>query len=165
MVPLEITTLYRQHLPICMSLCARHAACLCHPHPSSPTLFICSLFTYVAFGGHTRSIWKFPGEGSNWSCSHQPIPQPQQRQIRAASVTYATAHSNAGSTTHQGRPGMEPTSSWIVVGFFFHCATMRTPLSHFLIINFSYPCFSLSLTCPLIQNQGSWHVPNVTSVN
>ena len=30
----------------------------------------------------------------------QPTPQPQGRQIRAASVTYATACSNAGSLTH-----------------------------------------------------------------
>ena len=24
------------------------------------------------------SVWKFPGEGSNWSCSCWPIPQPQR---------------------------------------------------------------------------------------
>ena len=30
----------------------------------------------------------------------QPTPQPQQRQIQAASVTYTTAHDNAGSLTH-----------------------------------------------------------------
>ena len=29
----------------------------------------------------------------------QPTPQPQQHEIQAASVTYITAHSNAGSLT------------------------------------------------------------------
>ena len=38
-------------------------------------------------------------------------------QIRAVSVTYTTAHGNARSSTHRVRPGMEPTSSWILVGF------------------------------------------------
>ena len=36
---------------------------------------------------------------------------------RASSVTYTTAHSNAGSLTHWARPGIEPTSSWILVRF------------------------------------------------
>ena len=38
--------------------------------------------------------------GSNRSYSYWPTPQPQPRQIGAASVTYITAHSNAGSLTH-----------------------------------------------------------------
>ena len=42
-------------------------------------------------------IWKFPDEGSNWSCSCWPTPQPQQRGIWAAPATYSTAHSNTGS--------------------------------------------------------------------
>ena len=33
------------------------------------------------------------------------------------SVTYITAHGNAGSLTHWVRPRIEPTSSWILVGF------------------------------------------------
>ena len=33
------------------------------------------------------------------------------------SVTYSTAHSNAGSLTHWARPGIEPVSSWILVRF------------------------------------------------
>ena len=32
-------------------------------------------------------------------------------------MTYTTAHSNAGSLTHWVRPGIEPTSSWVLVGF------------------------------------------------
>ena len=32
------------------------------------------------------------------------------------SVTYTTAHSNAVSLTHRVRPGIEPASSWLLVG-------------------------------------------------
>ena len=38
-------------------------------------------------------------------------------EIQAASVTYTIAHSYAGSPTHWARPGIEPASSWILVGF------------------------------------------------
>ena len=36
--------------------------------------------------------------------------------IQAASVTYTTAHGNIRSPTHWVRPGIEPASSWILVG-------------------------------------------------
>ena len=53
--------------------------------------------------------------------------QPQPHQIRATSATYATAHSNARSSTHGGaRPGIELSlmvPSWIL----FRCAAMGTP--------------------------------------
>ena len=39
------------------------------------------------------------------------MPQPQQCQIWAASVTYNTAHSNAGSLTHWVRPGIKPATT------------------------------------------------------
>ena len=67
--------------------------------------------------GHTHSICKFAGYGSNWSYSCWPTPQPQPCRIRAVSAAYTTAHSNAGSLTYWGRPGIEPTSSWILVRF------------------------------------------------
>ena len=35
----------------------------------------------------------------------------------AMSVTFSTAHGNAGSLTHSVRPGMEPSSSYVLVGF------------------------------------------------
>ena len=58
-----------------------------------------------------------------------PMPQPQQLWIWAASVTYTTAHDNAGSLTHWARPGIRPASLWILVGSINHWATMRTPRS------------------------------------
>ena len=33
------------------------------------------------------------------------------------SVTYTTAHSNAGTLTHWVRPGIEPVTLWFLVGF------------------------------------------------
>ena len=45
------------------------------------------------------------------------MPQPQQWQIQATSVTYTTDHGNTGSLTHWARPGIELTTSWFLVGF------------------------------------------------
>ena len=55
----------------------------------------------------------YGGSQANWRYSHWPTPKPQQGQIQAASVTYTTAHSNAGSLTHWLRPGIEPATSWV----------------------------------------------------
>ena len=70
------------------------------------------------------------GQGSNRSYSCWPMPQPQQWRIQAVSVTYTPAHSNARSLTHWARPGIEPASSWILVGFFNCWAMKRTPYLH-----------------------------------
>ena len=43
--------------------------------------------------------------------------QTQQSRIQATSATYIIAHSNAGSPTQGARPGIEPASSRILVGF------------------------------------------------
>ena len=40
-------------------------------------LLVC-LFVYCLFQGRAHSLWRFPGQGSNWSCSCWPTPQPQQ---------------------------------------------------------------------------------------
>ena len=53
------------------------------------------------------------------------MPQPQQRGIWAASATNTTGHGNAGS--HWARPGIEPASFWMLVGFINRWATMGTP--------------------------------------
>ena len=41
----------------------------------------------------------------------------RQRRIQIMPVAYPTAYCNAGSPTHRVRPGVKPTSSWILVGF------------------------------------------------
>ena len=42
-----------------------------------------------------------------------------------------TAHGNARSLTHWVRPGIKPATSWFLVGFANHCATMGTPIKKF----------------------------------
>ena len=69
--------------------------------------FFLSFFIFCLFQGHSYGIWRFPGQGSNVSCSHQPMPEPQPLRIRAESKTYTTAHSNIGSLTARGR-GQNP---------------------------------------------------------
>ena len=61
----------------------------------------------------------------------QPAPQPQQCQIWATSVSYTTAHGNAGSSTHWRRPGIEPMSSWILVRLFSIAPQWELPDTNF----------------------------------
>ena len=46
---------------------------------------------------------------------------------QARPLAYSTAHGNAGSLTHWARPGIEPATSWFLVGFINHWATKGTP--------------------------------------
>ena len=52
------------------------------------------------------------------------MPPPQWCRIQVACAAYTTALSNAGSLI---RPGIEPASSWMLVGFINHWAMMGTP--------------------------------------
>ena len=99
-------------------------------------LFVCFGFCLLSFLGCTRGIWRFPGQGSSQSCCCQPRPEPQQRQIRALSVIYAIVHSNAGSLTHWSRPGIEPETSWFLVGF-VSAVPRRELLYHIFLIQLS----------------------------
>ena len=50
---------------------------------------------------------------SSYSCRLRPQPH----RIQALSSTYTIAHGNARSLAHWARPGIKPTSSWILVRF------------------------------------------------
>ena len=86
--------------------------------------------------------------------------EPQQLGIRAVSATYPTARGNAGSLTHWARPGIEPASSWFLVGFVNHWAT-RTPVNSTLynLLSFNtviYPYYPITikiinLSCPIFS--------------
>ena len=67
------------------------------------------------------------------------MPQPQQRRIHASSETYTTAHGNARSLTYWARPGIEPKTSWLLVGF-----VSTEPPWELLKINSSYICVCVS---------------------
>ena len=87
------------------------------PRQEQLIFFFSFFFFFFFFLWRTRGIWKFPGQGSNRSCSCWPTPQTQQYGIQAASVTCIIAHGNVRSLTHWARPGVEPMSSWILIKF------------------------------------------------
>ena len=71
-----------------------------------------------------------------------PTSQLQQLGLPAASVAYAAAYGNARSPTHWVRPGTDPPSPWILVGFI-----SATPQQEFLIL------FWLLLLCGIVWSQ------------
>ena len=52
--------------------------------------------------------------------------------IRAAAAGLHNSCSNTRSLTHWAKPEIEPTFSWILVGFVKHWATKGTPVSFFI---------------------------------
>ena len=48
-----------------------------------------------------------------------------------SSATYTTAHGDAGPLTHWARPGIKPTSSWMLIRFVNCWATMGIPSKMF----------------------------------
>ena len=69
-------------------------------------------------------------------------------------MTYTTAHSNTGSLTHQVRPGIEPASSWLLVGFVTTEPQQELLFAHFKLgyLSFYYwvgSCFYSLDTSPL----------------
>ena len=106
---------------------------LCSNLQSTVMLVLYPFFSFFfwSFYGLTCGIWNFPGQGSIQSCSCWPTPQPQQHQFWATFATYTAVCSNARSLTHWGRPGMEPTSSWIVIGFLIPWTTKGIPIPIF----------------------------------
>ena len=85
------------------------------------------LFSFFSFYSCTHGIWKFPTQGSNWSCSCWPTPQPWQHWIQAISATHAAACSNTGSLIHGARPGVDLRPHRHNVGSLTHRATAGTP--------------------------------------
>ena len=84
------------------------------------------------FFGCTHGIWKFPGQGSNWSHSCWPTPQPKQLRIRTMLVNYTTTHGNGESLTPPLRPGIKPASSWILFRFVSVASQQNSQSSSFL---------------------------------
>ena len=63
-------------------------------------------FFFFFFQCRRHGIWRFPGQGSNWSYGCRPTPQPQQHWIQAASAAYTTAHGKARPLTHEQGQGL-----------------------------------------------------------
>ena len=54
-------------------------------------------------------------------------------QLELQPLTYTTAHGNDRSLTHWVRPGIEPMSSWIQVGFVIAEPQWELPNYHFFM--------------------------------
>ena len=93
------------------------------------SFFICFFRASPAAYGSSQA------RGQSRSCGCLPMPQLQQCQIWATSVTYTEACSNARSLTHWMRAGIEPVSSWILVGFL----TSRSIMGKVPIFIFCFP--------------------------
>ena len=95
------------------------------------SVFVCLFvfcFLYFFWGGEL-CLWhmEVPRLGVKLEPQRPATPQPQQCGIWATPGTYTTAHSKAGTLTNGVRPGIEPASSWILVGFVNRWAMKGTP--------------------------------------
>ena len=90
------------------------------------------LFFFFFLGPHPWHM-EVPRPGVESELQHQTTPQPQPHQIPAHLWPTLQLVATAGSLTHWERPGIEPTSSWILIRFLTCWATTGTPNHEFLI--------------------------------
>ena len=119
----------------------------------------------------TPVAWRFPGYGSNRSCSCQSTLKPQQCQIWAVSVINTTAHGNTGSLTHWVRLARDQTRNLIVPSWIcFHWATMGNPpvlsgdvfLQYFLSLFASiFYAENSILSCSTLPHLPAWETVSV----
>ena len=101
----------------------------------SLSLFLLFRATFESYrGSQARGLI-----GAVAACLHH---SHRQHRIQAESATYTTAGSNTRFLTHRVRPGIEPTTSWFLVGF------MSTAPRWELLLFFLFGCTS-----------GMWKVP------
>ena len=74
------------------------------------------LFCLVFLGPHLQHL-EFPKLGVKSELKLPAYTTATARQDLSHVWTYSKTHSNTGSLTHWAGPGIEPISSWIVVGF------------------------------------------------
>ena len=91
--------------------------------------------TPKAYGGSQARGW-IRATAASLHHSHSNVGSKPSLQ-----PTYTTAQGNAGSLTHLTRLGIEPKSSWILVGFISLCATKGTPYYSFFYFFCLFVCF------------------------
>ena len=89
-------------------------------------LFVFFLFFFCLFRAIPTANGSFQARGQIGAES-----QPQQCWIQATSTAYTTGHGNARSLTHWARLGIEPMSSWILVGLLSMSHNRNSCLVHF----------------------------------
>ena len=104
--------------------------CALEPLSISQSFFFFFFGLFVFLGPYLRHM-----EVSGWGVELELTPpEPQQLRIWATSVTYTTTHGKARSPSQWVRPGIEPKSSWMLVGFVHHWAMTAPPISQTLIM-------------------------------
>ena len=96
------------------------------------SFFLLLLLLLLFFLGHTEVARL----GFQLELQLPPTPRPQQCRIPATSVTYTIAHT-ARSLTHWERPGIEPITSWFLVGFVSTVPQWELQNGDFLILPIS----------------------------
>ena len=87
-------------------------------HSKSITKVINVLLFFLLFFSPRATLAAYGGsQARDWIRATAARLRHSRSNVGSASVTYTTAHSNAGCLTHLSRPGIEPVSSWIIVGF------------------------------------------------
>ena len=125
---------------VMLHLCISHTQIIGFFSPFFGCLGVCTFLVHASqildlfiifiifFNSHTCGIWKFLGQGSNWSCSCRLTPQPQQHRIWAVSATCA-----ADPQPTDPRQGSNPYPHRHYVGFLTWQAMTGTPI--FLDLN------------------------------
>ena len=101
-----------------------------HSIKDTGSLFLCykvhSLYIYIFFFRLFRvapaACWSFQARG----------------RIIAVAAGLCHSHSNARSLTHWARPGIEPTSSWILLGFLTTAPSRELPTFFFFFFLTQY---------------------------
>ena len=91
-------------------------------------------FFFLSFSGCIHSIWRFPGQGLNRSCSCWPTPQPQLMPDQSCICDLYYSSQQCPILHPWARPGIKPASSCILVRFV--SAKPRQELCHWLFLTF-----------------------------
>ena len=112
-------------------------------HQTAPPFFLFKAAS-VTYGSSRARGWIGAATAS--------LGHSHSNRIWAVSSTYTSVSGNAGSLTHWARPGIEPASSWILVGFLTHWATVGTLDSFACEYSYS-PCTICWITSVLRPTQ------------
>ena len=91
------------------------------------SIYWCTQVSFFLFRAAPAACGSSQARGQLGASAASPHFQLQQHQIQATPATFTIAHGNTGSLTHWSRPGITPTSSWVLVGFLTYWAAMGTP--------------------------------------
>ena len=119
-------------------------------------LFCLFLFLFLFLGPHPWHMEGSQASGQNRAAAAGLCHSHSNAGswIRATSATYTTtmAHGNPGSLTHWAKPGIEPVSSWMLVRFTNHWATMGTHLLTFWAAIYFFLCHIFTVLSSVCYN-------------